>query len=330
MDSFIDRLAHRFTAQEIIKANATAEAEELKRTREQVRQYEVCLDEMKQVNESMKDTLLKLEDALNSDFGKEEGGKLSAEDLEEINGMLDDVMEQLKKTQAESLQQQEQIAGQLQEIRENLSAQLSGQMQDIQNMLAEDMAERMQNMQENDADTQNDVVQQLKDIQDAQDKLSGQLVMQMHDIQTMQEIQSQIPGHFANQIQTAKDQILTQMKTANGPENGAMFSDIQIAVLKELNNAQSEANKEIVGAKLAEQKEQLTDYVHKESVKVYRNVQAVVIDEANKQSEKIDASLDKVSSKNQFMFRLVVGAFICSGVSMAASVFMLLKDLGIF
>lgn len=330
MDSFIDRLAHRFTAQEIIKANATAEAEELKRTREQVRQYEVCLDEMKQVNESMKDTLSKLEEALNSDFDKEEGSKLSAEDLEEINGMLDDVMEQLKKSQAESLQQQEQIAGQLQEIRENLSAQLSGQMQDIQNMLAEDMAERMQNMQGETDDVQNDMVQQLRTIQDAQDKLSGQLVMQMHDIQTMQEIQSQMPGHFATQIQTAKEQILTQMKDANDSDNGALFSDLQIAVLRELNNAQTEANKEVLGTKLAEQKEQLTDYVHKESVKVYRNVQAVVVDEASKQSESINTELSKVTSKNQMMYRMVIGAFACSGASLAATIFMLLKSLGIF
>lgn len=329
MDSFIDRLAHRFTAQEIIKANATAEAEELKRTREQVRQYEVCLEEMKQVNESMKNTLSKLEEAMSSDLGKEEGAKLSAEDLGEINEMLDEVMAEMKRTQAESLQQQEEIANQLQEIRENLSAQLSGQMQDIQSMLAEDISERMQNVQGDTNDVQNEMVQKLQNIQEAQDKLSGQLVMQMHDVQTMQEIQSQIPGHFANQIQMAKEQILEQMKTANNPESGAMFSDLQIAVLKELNNSQIEASSELLGGKLSEQKELLTDYVHKESVKVYRNVQAVVVDEANKQTESIGFTMSKVTAKNQLMFRLVVGALACSGASLAASIFLVLKSLGI-
>ncbi len=329
MDSFIDRLAHRFTAQEIIKANATAEAEELKRTREQVRQYEVCLEEMKQVSESMKDTLSKLEEAMNSDLGKEEGAKLSVEDLGEINGMLDAVMEEMKRTQAESLQQQEQIASQLQEIRDNLSEQLSGQMQDIQNMLTNDIAERMQNEQGDSDDVQNEMVQKLQSIQEAQDKLSGQLVMQMHDVQTMQEIQSQIPGHFANQIQIAKEQILTQMKAAGEPESGAMFSDLQIAVLKELNNSQIEASSELLGGKLSEQKELLTDYVHKESVKVYRNVQAVVVDEANKQTESIGFTMNKVTAKNQLMFRLVVGALACSGASLAASIFLVLKSLGI-
>jgi DNA repair exonuclease SbcCD ATPase subunit len=329
MDSFIDRLAHRFTAQEIIKANATAEAEELKRTREQVRQYEVCLEEMKQVNESMKNTLSKLEEAMSSDLGKEEGAKLSAEDLGEINEMLDEVMAEMKRTQAESLQQQEEIANQLQEIRENLSAQLSGQMQDIQSMLAEDISERMQNVQGDTSDVQNEMVQKLQNIQEAQDKLSGQLVMQMHDVHTMQEIQSQIPGHFANQIQMAKEQILEQMKTANNPESGAMFSDLQIAVLKELNNSQIEASSELLGGKLSEQKELLTDYVHKESVKVYRNVQAVVVDEANKQTESIGFTMSKVTAKNQLMFRLVVGALACSGASLAASIFLVLKSLGI-
>ena len=108
-----------------------------------------------------------------------------------------------------------------------------------------------------------------------------------------------------------------------------MFSDLQIAVLKELNNSQIEASSEMVAAKLSEQKEQLTDYVHKESVKVYRNVQAVIVDEANKQSESMGFSLSKVTAKNQLMFRLVVGALACSGASLAATIFLVLKSLGI-
>ena len=49
MDMFIDKLAQKFTAQEIIKANTTAEAEELKNLREQVEQYTACLDKLKKL-----------------------------------------------------------------------------------------------------------------------------------------------------------------------------------------------------------------------------------------------------------------------------------------
>ena len=48
MDTFMDKLAQKFTAQEIIKANSAAEAAELQRTREQVEKYNDCLQEMKQ------------------------------------------------------------------------------------------------------------------------------------------------------------------------------------------------------------------------------------------------------------------------------------------
>lgn len=50
MDTFIDKLAQKFTAQEMIKANMTAEAKENKKLREQVETYETLIQEMKQLN----------------------------------------------------------------------------------------------------------------------------------------------------------------------------------------------------------------------------------------------------------------------------------------
>lgn len=50
MDTFIDKLAQKFTAQEMIKANMTAEAKENKKLREQVETYEALIQEMKQLN----------------------------------------------------------------------------------------------------------------------------------------------------------------------------------------------------------------------------------------------------------------------------------------
>lgn len=53
MDTFMEKLAHRLTAQEMIKANTAAEAEELNYLKNQVRDYHECLDQMQNlVNES--------------------------------------------------------------------------------------------------------------------------------------------------------------------------------------------------------------------------------------------------------------------------------------
>lgn len=50
MDNFMDKLAQRFNAQEMIKANSHAEAQEMGRLREQLRAYDECLQEMRKLN----------------------------------------------------------------------------------------------------------------------------------------------------------------------------------------------------------------------------------------------------------------------------------------
>ena len=49
MDNFIDRLAQKFIAGEVIRANSAAEERELKKLREQVAEYERCLQEMRKL-----------------------------------------------------------------------------------------------------------------------------------------------------------------------------------------------------------------------------------------------------------------------------------------
>ena len=61
MDLFLDKLSSRATAQEIIKANAEAEASQLHKTQEQVAQYDAALAQMKQVNAKTQETLVQME-----------------------------------------------------------------------------------------------------------------------------------------------------------------------------------------------------------------------------------------------------------------------------
>lgn len=50
MDNFMDKLAQKWNAGELIKANTAAEAMELKRLQEQVAEYEEILQEMRKLN----------------------------------------------------------------------------------------------------------------------------------------------------------------------------------------------------------------------------------------------------------------------------------------
>ena len=49
MDTFIDKLAHKLTAQEMIKANSAADAAELQRTKSQLAKYEELLNQLREV-----------------------------------------------------------------------------------------------------------------------------------------------------------------------------------------------------------------------------------------------------------------------------------------
>lgn len=50
MDNFMDKLAQKFNASELIKANSQAEAEEMKRLQKQVAAYESILQEVRKLN----------------------------------------------------------------------------------------------------------------------------------------------------------------------------------------------------------------------------------------------------------------------------------------
>ena len=64
MDNFIDRLAQKFTAGEVIKANSAAEEKELRRLREQVAEYEKCLQEMRKIQMTNTQTAQNLHDLM--------------------------------------------------------------------------------------------------------------------------------------------------------------------------------------------------------------------------------------------------------------------------
>lgn len=380
MDSFIDKLAQKFTAQEIIKANSSAEAAELKRTREQVQQYEACLEEMKNVNESMKDSLAKLEQSLDIDFEKLGNVQVSTDNIQsaieggmvDISGVIAENMNAIKEAQSETkLQQdlaQEQMSGQLRDIQDKLSGQLAGQIQSIQDCVSGQMQEQLQGMQNNISGqmqemqvnmsglmyeqmqsvqsgivaqmqnmqgSQGDVTGQLQGIQDAQGQLNEKMLSQMQDMQTIQDSQEKLSIQITGQLHAVQDKLLSQMKAErtlimSSQEEGGKFSEEQLAVLKEQADALQESIKGQIESPLAAQKEQIVDYVHKENVKVYRNVQAVVIDEANKQNESISSMLNKVTAKNQLMMRLVIASLACSGLSLAAVVVLILRSFGIF
>jgi len=106
MDTFMDKLAQKLTAQEMIKANTAADAEEMKRIKNQLKEYEAILDQMKFLVADAKD---KLEHA---QVDGDEINRLVAEGIVKINEMqadteaieqMQDAMDELEQNLAEKM-----------------------------------------------------------------------------------------------------------------------------------------------------------------------------------------------------------------------------------
>ena len=92
----------------------------------------------------------------------------------------------------------------------------------------------------------------------------------------------------------AKDAVLEVKDAVAGAKDNE--SEVQ-KLLEELKEA-TVSDKE----KIEELFKQSDEYVHKENVKVYRNVQAVVVEELEKQTQALLSSQQQMAGKNKAMF----------------------------
>lgn len=241
MDTFMDKLAQKLNAQEMIKANAAAEAAELARLREQTAEYEALLNKVKESGEK----------------SIEGAGQISRSATQ-----MAQVTEQISRSAA----QVEQGAAQV----EHSAAQIST----------------------------------------SADKL-GQSAEQISQSAAQVE-------HSARSIEntTAKTGELIAAGIAKIEEIQAAGLDTEAlnALLEELKKLQISQN------------EQLTDHVHKESVKVYRNVQAVIVEETEKFHNGAGKSITKLSGKVGALYGISIAALL---VSVAGLVFQILVYLHI-
>lgn len=119
MDAFMDKLAQKLTAQEMIKANSAADAEELSRLQKQVKEYHDCLTQMQKVNQELKMITGQMNRLVTEDF--------TAKTAELTAGGAESV-EQIKKLVEESLgkiREIEQNKEQLEELKKILEDRIS-------------------------------------------------------------------------------------------------------------------------------------------------------------------------------------------------------------
>lgn len=119
MDNFIDRLAQKFTAGEVIRANSAAEERELKRLREQVAEYEKCLQEMRKIQMTNTQTAQNLHD-------------LMVEITESFRKLAKESTESVQKFTIESTESFQKLTGESAETLQKLTAESMAKISDIQ------------------------------------------------------------------------------------------------------------------------------------------------------------------------------------------------------
>ena len=98
MDTFIDKLAQKLTAQDMINANSAADAAELTRLREQMAEYEDLLKDIQEENEKGKDSASRMERCVSDLDQSTSGLTQSASLMEQQVSRLEEKIGSLKES----------------------------------------------------------------------------------------------------------------------------------------------------------------------------------------------------------------------------------------
>ncbi|MDE7269406.1 MAG: DUF4175 domain-containing protein [Acetatifactor sp.] len=346
MDTFMDRLAQKFTAQEMIKANAAAEAEELNRLREQVQEYTECLDRMQQICAEM-------ERAAENAKGRVDEARLDTDGLREqlmeiwqnvqtmqqnSAGAPDDssqrvLAEQLDSSQRVLAEQLDSSQRMLAEQLDSMRSAQDAQFDNSQRMLAEQL-DGMRSAQDAQFDNSQRMLTEkfdsMRSAQDAQfanlrglqadqiEDMRGMQAQQIETIRSMQDAQVEtIKGSIEDQLDGIRSMVKAQISGIKNGQDGQL--DGLRSVLDEQNNTMAAKLGEIQ-TNLESQLEGSNDFIHKECVKVYRNVQAVVGEENNKQTDNLEYLIKPMTGKMKNVFNISMAALVFSLIGVVLQV----------
>ncbi len=275
MDMFMDKLAQKTNAQEIIRANTAAETEELNRLRNQVAEYNECLARLQQLIEEGAEKL--------------QGPQV---DGSELNRLVEESIDKIK-----SLQQDN--AG-----LEELTEQLTDRMDNMDRKMGERLISVSRSMDERFEFVDTSMDEKLSSIDRSLDEKLGGMDRMLDE---------KLSG-----MDKSLDDKLNDMDRSLGEKLRGV--DRILTEKLEQFNSQEEDKPD---SNLEEKLSALNDNVHKECVKVYRNVQAVVVEE----NEKVSSSLSDIvfpvrdmNSKIGKVFVFSAAAFICSLVSVVLQI----------
>ncbi len=259
MDNFMDKLAKRFNAGEIIKANAQAEARDMKRMQERAAEYERMMQEMRRLNLKNVEVTEQVQQLIQCGIEQFEGYGRGEELLfDKMDGNADAIKEAV-----------DHIRADVGTVRTDISDAA---------VKADDGFYRMgSRLDEIDRSLNDGLRQNQQSLYDALRVLEEKIGTDSSTEEALSRIETAVSsGRYVTEENLRE---LSEM-VRNMEESLQSMREILVATRISVEEGQKH----------------LEEHVHKENVRVYRNVQAVITDEATKKARDIGTRLDQLES----------------------------------
>ena len=238
MDMFMDKLAQKLNAQEIIRANTAADTEELNRLKNQVAEYNECLKRLRSL--------------IDEGTEKLRGAQAGGESVERL------VAESLEKLQ--SVRQDNTGLEELGKKLEELGTKLDGRLTELESRMDRQPGELAGKL----------------------DELGGKLDRQPEELGKKLSV---LEGKLDRQPEEFGKRLLELEKRL--VQSGGSSRELR----ESLERLEQSVTERLDGTTAA-----VDESIHKECVKVYRNVQAVVMEESEKQAKSVGSAMEEVGA----------------------------------
>ena len=364
MDNFVDKLAQKFNAQEMIRANAQAEASELKRLQEQVATYEAILQDMRKlnyknseltdkINELVDESIRKMQNAQQNSVDSADAADISSNLSEAIMVALNDALSNMDSKVGMALNESVNNTlmipvGEMKQSTQEVSGSVA-----VVRQIAEDFKASADDIRyatdlvKNVADDVNLSVGRITNSADEVRETALIVRSSTEEIRHTTDELKESTEDLKSSVKTSVDNALLAMRRENR-EIADHLEYIRSTVdtirkpseEEEIKKQEEEARK----AKEEEEKEQARllkeeeekkhleelfkqsdDFVHKENVKVYRNVQAVVLDEFKNQTEGLAKNNTVLYEKLKSTKTAVTVAIVLGGINIVLTILSILN-----
>lgn len=319
MDNFMDKLAKRFNAGEMIRANAQAEARDMKRLQERTAEYENMMREMRRLNLKNVEVTEQVQQLIQCGIEQFEGYGTSenavGRKMEDLQGDLTAMKEELLDNEAAM----EHLLEDFHRVLSDMNQGIGSIRMDLSELNQELGSARtdLSGMNQELGSVRTDLSGIYQEIGSARTDLSG-----MHsDLSVMSgsvnSLQYQFAG-FDNSMRMLEQTVQESMNKGIDADALAPIMDS----IREMREMIADA-----GASAEQANKKLEEHVHRENVRVYRNVQAALVDETGKKAREINTRLDQMESalkKNGGLKAMVVITMLAALISATLQVLMML------